>query len=138
LEHVLLSSIQLRELCAVPTLPGFTLVRKAVANDGSLLFLFAETWTAEALSATYTQGIGTFPRTRAERKARLCLTRLTSGTSHTVELPKLDLTFPIVDVFPDGRVLVAGPRCSWRTADDFDLNGTVVETQTGKVANIIG
>jgi len=63
--------------------------------------------------------------------------RITSRASHVVELPELDLTFPLVDVFPDGRVLVVAPRCAWRAADDFDLNGAIIEPQTGEVSKIL-
>ncbi|MCA6120391.1 hypothetical protein J6500_00510 [Bradyrhizobium sp. WSM 1704] len=63
--------------------------------------------------------------------------RVTPAASHTIELPELDLTFPEVDVFPDGRVLVAGPRCEWRSDSDFDLNGAVVQPATGQVARIL-
>ncbi|WP_249147771.1 hypothetical protein [Bradyrhizobium sp. AUGA SZCCT0177] len=130
-------SIQFRELCAIPTVPGFSLVRSAVANDGSLLFLFAETATAESLAATYKRGIGVFPRTRTEIATGLCLVRMTSMASHTIELPELDLTFPQVDVFPDGRILVAGPRCAWRSNDDFDLNGAIILPETGAATRIL-
>jgi hypothetical protein len=133
----LAASIQFQELCAIPTLRGFSLVRNAVANDGSLLFLFAETSTAKSLSETYKQGIGVFPRTRAEIAAGLCLVRMTSMASHTVELPELDLTFPQVDTFPDGRVLVVGPRCSWRSHDDFDLNGAIIRPETREATRIL-
>ncbi|WP_426433589.1 hypothetical protein [Bradyrhizobium genosp. P] len=131
------ASIQFQELCAIPTLPGFSLVRNAVARDSSLLFLFAETSTAQSLSETYKQGIGVFQRTRARAPARLCLVKVTSEALHTIELPELDLTFPEVDVFPDGRILIAGPRCEWRGEYDFDLNGAIVQPTTGKVTRIL-
>jgi hypothetical protein len=62
---------------------------------------------------------------------------MTSMASHTIELPELDLTFPEVDVFPDGRILIAGPRCEWRGKDDFDLNGAIVQPTTGEVTRIL-
>jgi hypothetical protein len=133
----LAASIQFRELCAIPTPPGFSLVRNAVANDGSLLFLFAQTSAVKSLTETYKQGTGVFPRTRMEAAARLCLVKMASMASHTIELPELDLTFPLVDVFSDGRVLIAGPRCEWRGEDDFDLNGAIVEPTTGEVTRIL-
>lgn len=131
------ASIQFQELCAIPTLPGFSLISKAVANDGSLLFLFAETSAAKSLFETYKSGIGLFQRTRAEAAAQLCLVRMTSMASHTVELPELDLSFPKVDIFPDGRILIAGPRCEWRGEDDFDLNGAIVQSTSRQVTRIL-
>jgi hypothetical protein len=69
--------------------------------------------------------------------ARLCLMRISPGASQTIALPELDLTFPKVDVFPDGRILVAGPRSSWRGRDDFDLNGAIIRPETGQVTRIL-
>ncbi|MBR0895140.1 hypothetical protein JQ616_09300 [Bradyrhizobium tropiciagri] len=69
--------------------------------------------------------------------ARLCLVRTTSETSQTIELPSLNLTFPHVDIFPDGRVLVAGPRCAWRGEGDFDLNGAIIQPETGTTTRIL-
>lgn len=114
-------------MCAIPVVPGFSLVKKAVANDGSLLFLFAEKPASPFLFETYQQGIGVFQRTRAHVPARLRLLRMTGEMSRSIELPELDLTRPMVDVFPDGRVLVVGPRCEWRGENDYDLNGAVIQ-----------
>jgi len=122
---------------AIPTLPGFSLVRKAIANDGSVLFLFAEKSASKFLQETHQQGIGMSPRSQAEVPVRLCLLKMTSETSSLIELPELDLTFPLVDVFPDGRILVAGPRCEWRGEDDFDRNAAVVQPDTRQVTRIL-
>lgn len=54
-----------------------------------------------------------------------------------IELPTLALTSPLVDVFPDGRILVVGPRCDWRSEDDYDLNGAVIQADTGHVTRIL-
>src|SRR5262249_44340855 len=59
------------------------------------------------------------------------------GATKMIDLPPLDLTFPMVDVFPDGRVLVAGPRSSWRSETDFDRNGAVIDPKTGAVSRIL-
>jgi hypothetical protein len=124
-------------MCAIPVVPGFSLVRKAVANDGSLLFLFAEKSASPFLFETHQQGIGVFQRTRADVPARLRLLRMTSEMSQLIELPELDLTFPLVDAFPDGRILVAGPRCEWRGEDDYDLNGAVIQPDVGQTTRIL-
>jgi hypothetical protein len=124
-------------MCAIPVIPGFSLVRKAVANDGSLLFLLAKKSASPFLSETHQRAGAEFPRTPADVPARLRLVRVTSQTSQLIELPELDLTFPLVDVFPDGRILVAGPRCAWRGDDDFDLNGAVVRPDDGQITRIL-
>src|SRR3569832_2073348 len=73
-----------------------------------------------------------------ERPYHFRLVRVAAdGTVTTSPLPPLDLTFPMVDVFPDGRVLVVGPRCSWRSETDFDRNGALSVPKTGAVSRIL-
>lgn len=109
------ASMQFQKVCAMPELPGFSLIRKAAANDGSLLFLLAET------SAT---------------RPRLRLVRMTAETSEAIDIPSPGLRFPHVDIFPDGRILVVAARCGWRSEHDFDLNGAVIQPETGGVDEI--
>ena len=47
------------------------------------------------------------------------------------DLASLDTTFPFVDMFPDGRVLVTGSRSQWRGKDDFDRNGAIIDPTSG-------
>ncbi|WP_246667317.1 hypothetical protein [Bradyrhizobium macuxiense] len=131
------ASIRFQDVCAIPALPGLALIRISIANDGSLLFLFAEKAATKHLFETYQQGIGIFSRTRTQMPVRLHLVRMTSEKSQVVELPGLDLTAPFVDVFTDGRILIAGPRCEWRGENDFDLNGAIIQPSTGKVARML-
>src|SRR5690348_4607481 len=117
-----MTDIVLQKLCAIPdTGDGYARVSESVAADGSLLFLFIEPAGAAAANATTEQGIGIFPEPRMTKPYRFRLVRVVAnGATTTTDLPSLDLTFPMVDLFPDGRVLVAGPRCSWRSETDFD------------------
>jgi hypothetical protein len=131
--------IILQKLCAIPAAgDGYVRVSGSVAADGSLLFLFIEPDGAAAANAMTEQGIGIFPEPRMAKAHRFRLVRVAAnGESATIDLPPLDLTFPMVDVFPDGRVLVAGPRCSWRSETDFDRNGAVIDPKTGTVMRIL-
>ncbi len=131
--------ILLQNLCAIPAAgDGYVRVAEAVAADRSLLFLFVEPDGAAAIMARTEQGIGIFPVPRMETPRRLRLLRAgADGVVASVELPALNLTFPMVDVFPDGRVLVAGPRCSWRSETDFDRNGAVIDPETGTVSRLL-
>jgi hypothetical protein len=72
-----------------------------VANDHSLLFLFVERAGESAVTSTFQSGIGTFPRTKNGRSKTVLPAEATSGSLETIELPKLDVTFPLVDIFPD-------------------------------------
>src|ERR1700686_3891122 len=94
---------------------GYSLVAKSVANDGSLLFLFIEPAGMAAVRETFAQGIGVFPRTKMNesKRFRLCVAS-SAGPLQTIDLPELDVTFPRVDVFPNGKILIVSPRCSWR------------------------
>jgi len=131
--------IVLQKLCAVPVPgDGYVRVSESVAADGSSLFLFIEPDGAPKAEETFEQGAGIFPQSRMDKPYRFRLVRVaTNGVATTIELPPLDLTFPMVDVFPDGRVLVAGPRCSWRSETDFDRNGAVIDPKTGTVSRIL-
>lgn len=133
----MVASIQFRKMCSIPVVPGFSLVRKAVGNDGSLLFLFVEQSGSPFLVGTRQQGMGVFERTQADVPVRLRLLKVTSETSQSIELPHLDLTFPLVDVFPDGRVLVATPRCEWRGEGDYDPNGVIIQPDVGQMTRIL-
>jgi hypothetical protein len=85
-----MASMQFQKVCAIPALPGFLLISKAVANDGSLLFLFADESAGRSLLETHKTSVGIFPRKRADAATPLGLLRVTSETSDLIELPELD------------------------------------------------
>src|SRR5262249_22084105 len=117
---------------------GYLSVAKSVAGDGSLLFLSIEPTGANAVTQTYTSGIGIFPKTRmSDAKRFRLLIRRADSSPQTIDLPELDLTFPLVDIFPDGKVLVVGPRCAWRGHENYDLNGVIFDPRTAKVSRIL-
>jgi hypothetical protein len=130
--------VQFRKVTRTPQLPdGQALVARSVANDHSLLFLFVERAGESAVTETYSSGIGIFPRVKMDVPRRFCLLRVTSGRSQITELPELDVTFPFVDIFPDGRILVVGARCRWRGEDDYDLNGIIFDPRSGQSTRIL-
>lgn len=140
-----MDAIRFQKLTDIP-IPsdGYSLVAKSVANDGSLLFLSIEPTGVDAVTATCESG-GTaesggaiFPETtmKEPNRFRLSIWRA-DGSLRTIELPGLDETFPLVDIFPDGKILVAGRRCAWRDQDDYDLNGAVFDPNTGMLSRIL-
>ena len=134
-----MDSIRFQKLTDIPVpSSGYSLVANSVANDGSLLFLSIEQAGTDAVRETYASGIGIFPKTRMKEAKRfhLSIWRATSPLQ-TIDLPELDLTFPLVDMFPDGRILVVGPRCSWRGDEDYDLNGVVFDPKRAKLSRIL-
>lgn len=115
------------------------MVTQSVASEGSILFLFVEPGAANAVTERHTNEAGvSFPRTQMACDKRFRLLRVApNGSRSTIELPELDTTFPFVDVFPDGKVLLASGRCAWHGPEDYDLNGVVVDPDTGKFSRIL-
>lgn len=115
----MIRSIQFEKIGTAPTLPDFSLIASGVAGDQSLLFLFVE---------------GSGRQARALNRCRLL--RESAGSIQSIDFPPLDIGFPKVDLFPDGRVLLAGARCGlWAEADD-DLDGVIFDPSTGQANNV--
>jgi hypothetical protein len=134
-----MDAILFQTLTDIPTpAGGYSLLANSVANDGSLLFLSIDHTGSDAVRETYASGIGIFPKTRMNEAKRFQLSIWRAADPlQTIDLPDLDLTFPLVDMFSDGRILVVGPRCSWRGKEDYDLNGAVFNPKTTKVSRIL-
>lgn len=115
----------------------FSLASCSVSGAGAGLFLFVENSAKGQVRKTFKQGIGFFPKTRMGALKRFALLEMSDNRCRAFELGELDLTFPLVDVFPDGRVLVAASRSQWRGRDDYDKNGVVVDPSTGKQSHIL-
>ncbi len=73
---------------------------------------------------------------KESKRFRLCIAR-NAGPPQTINLPELDVTFPRVDVFPNGKILIVGPRCSWRGERDYDLNGIIFDPKTARSSRIL-
>src|SRR5215831_3417635 len=100
-------ALRFKELCRLPDAPdGYSLVTKSVAGDASLLFLYVQKEGENAVRERYPSGIGTFPRSRMTSSKRFQLLRIRADQIEAIELPEFDITFPRVDVFPNGKVLV--------------------------------
>jgi hypothetical protein len=54
-----------------------------------------------------------------------------------IPLPKLTATFPKVQIFPDGEVLVVAPRCKRFQDDSYELNATVYDTKGATVRQFL-
>lgn len=132
-------AIRFVKVCDIPIqADGYSLVTTSAANDGSLLLLFIEPAGRNAVHEREEHGLGSLPRPRMRDRSRFRLLTLSPpGMITTIELPELDVTFPLVDVFPDGRILVVGSRCAWRGPNDYDLNGIVFDPGSGQVSRIL-
>ena len=133
-----MKTIKFQKIAEIPTASdGYALITKSVANDGSLLFLFIEPAGKDAVHEQYSAPGGIFPQSTMGTARRFRLVQTEAAQARVVELPKLDITFPHVDVFPSGKVLVAGARCEWRGERDYDLNGMVFDPATGRLSRIL-
>jgi hypothetical protein len=132
----LIGSIQFEKIGAAPTLPGFSLAASGVAGDQSVLFLFIEDSGRQAVFESDHGGIGSFPRANTDGPKRSRLLRDCAGSVQSIDLPPLDIAFPKVDIFPDGRVLLAGARCDWRAETDWDLNGIIFDPRSGQANRV--
>ncbi len=116
---------------------GYSLVSRAVANDGSLLFLYVEPDATNAVFERFKSGIGIFPKPRMEKAKRFRLVRVSQGEVRVIELPELNITFPVVDVFPDGSILLVATRAQWRAEGDYDLNAVVCDSGTNQAVHFL-
>lgn len=134
-----MKTIKFQKIAEIPTTSdGYSLVKKSLANDGSLLFLFVEPAGKDAVRERYTDpGGSSFPQSTMNTARRFRLVQTGGEHERVVELPKLDLTFPHVDVFPSGKVVVVGARCEWRNEHDYDLNGGIFDPITGRLSRIL-
>ena len=116
---------------------GFRLASASVSTAGNALFLFIGNDAADDVHGRDThKGGATFARTHMpERKAFRLVTVGPGGV--TIDIPPLDVTFPLIDLFPDGRVLIAASRSEWRGPDDYDLNGIIFDPANGTVKRIL-
>jgi hypothetical protein len=131
-------SLKFEKVSDGPEAPhGYTFVTATVSTGGKGLFLFVENFGARDVHATETRGIGIFPKPRMPEARAFKLYVVSSAGSRWIDIPPLDVSFPHVELFPDGRILLAGSRCQWRGPEDFDRNGAIIDPETGKVDRIL-
>ena len=114
------------ERLALPDAKASIVATSADAN-GNALILIANRDDQARASAKVSRGIGIFPKSRSASDLAFSLVIQSGAGAETTELPKLNITFPYVDLFSDGGCVLVGARCSWRSKGDFDLNGALIE-----------
>ncbi|ASP34346.1 hypothetical protein [Labrenzia sp. VG12] len=119
----------------VPVAPaGFEFVSASVSTGGEGLFLFIEAPFGDEARGTFTRYGAQFPEPRlSEEKIYRLVVVDGWETSYEIEFPPLDLAHPLVDLFADGRVLIAGSRAAWHGPGKFDLNGAIFDPLTGNL-----
>jgi hypothetical protein len=130
--------MELRHICARPEAPnGYTFVTASVSAGGEGLFLFVGDDPEGSVHAREERGVGIFPKPRMPQAKPFKLSVIGLTGSYSCDVPPLDLAFPHVELFPDGRILLAGARSSWRGPQDFDVNAAVFDPRTGALHRIL-
>ena len=107
---------------------GFETIARAVTATGDLMCLHVAAPASTARPRTISPAGASFPLARPDRPLSFALSRSDgAGSGLEIALGDHRLAFPRFDMFPDGRVLLAGSRADFRSRDDFDRNGIVVD-----------
>src|SRR5262249_22644336 len=98
-------TMKLERVCGRPEAPiGFTFAMASVSAGGHGLFLFVENEGVSDIHATESLGIGIFPKPRMQEAKEFKLGVVSTGTLRWVDIPPIDIAFPHVELFPDGRI----------------------------------
>lgn len=105
------------------SLAGYRAVSTNIGANGDVIRMFVPEGVADSLFATV-RGIGgaSFPKTHTD-EAYSTTVVIEGETGRTMsELPPLALTFPMVQTFPSGELLVVAPRCKRFTDGTHEFN----------------
>jgi hypothetical protein len=116
-------------------LPGFSLTASGVAGDQSLLFLF-EPSEGGASRAPALRASGVLPHPKMGRLRRYRLLKSNAGSELWIDLPPLELHLSKIDLFPDGRVLLASSRWNFQVETDYNLNGIIFDPQARQASRV--
>ena len=111
--------------------PDYNLVSCSVSNDGQGLFLFVHNDPTDEVHGRIERG-ASFAKTRMSGGKTFKLIIKNENQTKGVIIDNVDFTFPVFDVFSDGRVVIAGVRTKWRSKDDYDLNGLIFDPNSGE------
>jgi hypothetical protein len=131
----LIRSIQFEKIGTAPTLPGLSLAASGVAGDQSLLFLYGA-WEGSASTAATLRASGVLAHPKMDRWIRYRLLKSTAGSELWIDLPPLEPYESHVNLFPDGRVLLASARYDWQAKPVYDLNGLIFDPRTGQASRV--
>ncbi len=124
-------------VCSFAGVPqGFSEVSASVSTAGEALLLLVGNDAAGHVHARDDRTGASFPRTHMPEAKPFRLTSVRPG-GIAIDIPPLEITFPLVDLFPDGRILMAASRCQWRGPDDYDRNGVIFDPKSGSLKRIL-
>ncbi len=122
-----------------PAIPkGYEFVSSSISTDGRCIFVCVQAHLVSKVVEKVTGAGGAiFPKTAMETEGEFLLIVVGENQQWEIKIPPLNFTFPICDLFPDGRVLLAGARSEWRGPEDFDKNGFIFDPETGSLERIL-
>jgi hypothetical protein len=124
--------LNLKFVSSIPKVdPECSLVSCSVANDGSGLFLFIMDDTDNDVHGRIEKG-ASFPKTKMPNKKKFKLIIQNECGQQKFDIDEVNFTFPLCDVFNDGKIVIVGSRTQWRTKNDYDLNGLIFNPVTGE------
>lgn len=105
---------------------GFTVASVAVGVHGNAIRLLVPEKHAQSLVARTEQpGWASFPKTHTDTEYSSIVSVSDASGSRVVRLTGLTATFPKMDVFPDGEVLLVASRCYRGPDGNCELNAKV-------------
>lgn len=107
-----------------------------VASNGSALILSAHNKKDTKASVKERLGGVIFSKSLSPIDSALSLTIQGNGATKKIRLPSVELLFPYFDIFSDGGCLLVGARSSWRSENDFDLNGVLIKVGTTAIKRV--
>jgi hypothetical protein len=109
----------------LPKSAGSTIASVSVSYTGEpVRFVIDSTTSDQVFARTLTSGRASFARTRTEHQYSALVTVGADSNYREIWLPDLTATFPIVESFPDGDILVVAPRCRYSESQQ-QLNAKV-------------
>ena len=125
------SKIELSPAESVRGLPhpqGYRVVRIAVgAKREAIRLLVLEDSGNSVFDRTIQPGFASFPTTHAREEHAALLTVSDRAWSSKFHLRGLTATHPLVDLLPDGEILVVAPRCHRFSDGSHELNARVYD-----------
>jgi hypothetical protein len=110
--------------------PGLAVASVSVGDKGDAIRLLTRSESAHLPSGRIEQaGFASFPRNRAAHPYDAFLSITSVHTTYEIEIRDLEDTFPLIQLLPDGAVLIVSARCRRYPDGTHDLNARIYDSQ---------
>jgi hypothetical protein len=115
---------------SLPRVPALAVASVSVGVQGDAIRLLIRNESAHLPSGRIEQaGFASFPRSRAEHPYDAILSITNVHTTYEIEIRGLADTFPLMQLLPDGAVLIVSARCRRYNDGTHDLNARIYDSQ---------